>query len=201
MRNGLVKIDIAPSCDLCGSLVNPYGMKRIVAKPKPYICKRNGILARYTNHDVTTEPGLYFLFDRKGVIIYVGKATNIQFRLSQHLNEKLGLSYVETEKIHKISVIVVDDSALRSFLEVLYIFNLNPQFNNTPYQSKYYISSPDVSRGKIGSLNDLDEKVKMELEEEKRKVEWMKEHAKGKPTISGLFESGLPNSRSKGGST
>ena len=67
------------------------------------------------------------------------------------------LSWVPEDEIYKVSYVLIKERHLRTFIEVFYLYHLNPQYNNTKYQSKYYLNKdPYCAKGLIDDLSELD---------------------------------------------
>jgi excinuclease ABC subunit C len=80
---------------------------------------------------LTAEPGVYRMFDKKGEIIYVGKATNLKKRVKsyfvgQHASPK---TQALVEQIDNIEVTVTRSDKEALLLECTLIKSLRPKFN------------------------------------------------------------------------
>lgn len=69
--------------------------------------------------DVRMAPGIYFLLDKKGRVVYVGKSENVLFRMNGHK----GKEFASVRMIH------VPSTAERDRLERRFIHLLTPAIN------------------------------------------------------------------------
>lgn len=136
---------------------DPYGLKRVVAKPVPYT-DRFKKFVHYINPKIPAKKGVYFCFNRKGVIVYVGRATNLKTRIAAHVAEVLrGNSYIEEGQLHKVAWKLIEELHDLRFWETFYIYHLNPEYNFTQYQQKFFLN-PEERRSRI-SGNTEEERI------------------------------------------
>jgi hypothetical protein len=163
------RVDESPMCDLCRKIPNPYGLKRRNAWPS-----RNEP-SKYKRKCLSDSSGVYFLFNHKGIIIYVGQAVCIRDRIACHLSDNPNKnSCVYNKDVKKAAYIIVKDAPLRSFLEVLYIFQLDPAYNQTPYQRRFYGEGGDrwFASGNIKTMKDIEKAGEIQAKEEIKEKEF-----------------------------
>ncbi len=90
--------------------------------------------------DIPKEPGVYMFIDKKGRILYVGKAKSLRNRLASYLND--GAKTIKTEKMlsHAVDVrIIVTENEVEAFLlEANLIKTEMPKYNILLKDSKSY---------------------------------------------------------------
>lgn len=86
------------------------------------------------------KPGVYQFYDKKGVIIYVGKAKNLKKRVSSYFNKnhEVGKTRVLVRKIVDIQTIVVDTEFDALLLENNLIKKYMPRYNVMLKDDKTY---------------------------------------------------------------
>jgi DNA polymerase III subunit epsilon len=93
-------------------------------------------LPRETFERVPAEPGVYFFHDRKGRVIYVGKAVNMRSRVSGHFS---GSSSREKrlfmESVHDLSWELLGDELIALLEESHQIKKLRPEYNRAQIQA------------------------------------------------------------------
>ncbi|MDA9557003.1 GIY-YIG nuclease family protein, partial [Vibrio sp.] len=89
---------------------------------------------------ITSQPGVYRMYDEQSVVIYVGKAKNLKKRLSSYFRAK-----VDSEKtralvshIRHIDVTVTHSETEALILEHNYIKNYLPRYNVLLRDDKSY---------------------------------------------------------------
>jgi hypothetical protein len=86
--------------------------------------------------DVRMAPGIYFLLNQAGEVVYVGKSSNVLLRMSGHREKQFS----------SVRMIEVRDEAERSLLECRFIHILKPQINvsMTAFNSTHELLNIDV---------------------------------------------------------
>ena len=91
------------------------------------------------------EPGVYFFINKKGSIIYVGKALNLRKRVNQYFQKTNYNDPFYEEKIkelvkniHSIDLIVTENEKEAKILENIQIKKHQPRFNVIMRDSKTY---------------------------------------------------------------
>ncbi len=88
-------------------------------------------LKRYL-HNLPESPGVYQFIDKKGDIIYIGKAINLKKRVNSYFHSKTSDSYklkILVNKIDKIKHIIVDSESEALLLENTLIKKIQPRYN------------------------------------------------------------------------
>ncbi|MDF1575487.1 MAG: excinuclease ABC subunit UvrC [Bacteroidales bacterium] len=83
-------------------------------------------------HSLPDQPGVYQFYDKKGTIIYIGKAKNLKKRVSSYFTKNKFDSYkikVLVDRITDIKVIVVDSESDALLLENNLIKKHQPRYN------------------------------------------------------------------------
>lgn len=75
------------------------------------------------------KTGVYYFHDRKGRVIYVGKAVNIKKRVASHFNDKSGKELLMLGKIADIKYHITNDELIALLLESNEIKEHQPMFN------------------------------------------------------------------------
>lgn len=76
--------------------------------------------------------GIYLFLDKKGRVLYVGKAKNLKHRVSSYFQKKdllIGKTKLLVERIHRIKVVIVESEIDALLLEANYIKKYSPKFN------------------------------------------------------------------------
>ena len=92
-------------------------------------------------HLLSTKPGIYLFLDRKGNILYVGKAKNLKKRVSSYFLKKIDLGAktgILISQIAKIKTIVVNSEIEAFLLENQYIKRYKPKYNIKLTDDKAY---------------------------------------------------------------
>ena len=90
---------------------------------------------------IPQEPGIYRFLDKKGCIIYIGKAGNLKKRVGSYFRAKAYLSpakYTMVKKIKKIDWEVTDSEIEALLLEANLIKKHQPEYNVTMRDDKSY---------------------------------------------------------------
>jgi excinuclease ABC subunit C len=88
-----------------------------------------------------TRPGVYFFKDRKGDVIYIGKAKSLRARVRSHFAGDEGISVTHTEMVRRVvdvDTIVVGTEAEALLLEANLIKEHQPRFNIRLRDDKRY---------------------------------------------------------------
>ncbi len=95
---------------------------------------------KHTLSVIPQEPGCYLFHDKKGTVIYVGKAKNLKRRVSSYFNKKH--DHVKTrvlvKNIEKIKYVVVNNEEESFLLENSLIKELQPRYNVMLKDDKSY---------------------------------------------------------------
>ena len=85
------------------------------------------------------KPGVYRYFDKKGELIYVGKAKNLKRRVSSYFNkEQFGKTHVLVSKIADLEYSIVDSESEALLLENTMIKQYKPRYNIMLKDDKTY---------------------------------------------------------------
>ncbi len=85
------------------------------------------------------KPGVYRYFDKKGELIYVGKAKNLKRRVSSYFNkEQVGKTRVLVSKIADLEYSIVDSESEALLLENTMIKQYKPRYNIMLKDDKTY---------------------------------------------------------------
>lgn len=85
------------------------------------------------------KPGVYRYFDKKGELIYVGKAKNLKRRVSSYFNkEQVGKTRVLVSKIADLEYSIVDSESEAFLLENTMIKQYKPRYNIMLKDDKTY---------------------------------------------------------------
>lgn len=90
---------------------------------------------------IPTEPGVYRYFDKKGKLLYIGKAKNLRNRVKSYFSNKRGHSYrIDTmvSQIHQIKYTVVNNEVEALTLENNLIKEYQPKYNILLKDGKTY---------------------------------------------------------------
>jgi len=94
------------------------------------------------------QKGVYFIFDKKNVLCYIGEANNIRNRINAHRSG--GYFQVAKEDIHIVKFINFGDDVLKA--EEFYINYYKPKYNGTPFL-KYCILIREILENKLEITN------------------------------------------------
>lgn len=89
---------------------------------------------------LTTQPGIYQMLNKKGKVLYIGKARNIKKRLSSYFQNKSTISktYVLMKQVANIEVTVTRNENEALLLESNLIKQLKPRYNVLLRDDKSY---------------------------------------------------------------
>ena len=103
-------------------------------------CKENNFAK--IDKGIPKKPGVYLLYDGKGTLLYIGKASNIRQRILQHVSAGNSSRYQVGDNLNFgcssmlplgcvsfFSYILVDQEEQRSTTEMILIHLLKPYFN------------------------------------------------------------------------
>lgn len=92
---------------------------------------------------IPTEPGIYWMKDKNGKVIYVGKAKNLKNRLRSYLNTTIPRLPIKTQKllraIQEIDWETAPDEATALLRENHWIRSLKPRFNSMNVRPETYL--------------------------------------------------------------
>jgi excinuclease ABC subunit C len=83
-------------------------------------------------------PGVYLMKDAQGAVIYVGKATSIRSRLSQHFHIDSSKARAMVPLVESIDFVVTKDANEALILESNLIKNYQPRYNMLLKDAKHY---------------------------------------------------------------
>lgn len=88
-------------------------------------------LGQFTFNDYPESPGLYFMYDKDNVLLYVGKSINIRARLRQHFKQFSGMAREHEMKSRVVRVECIEcyHDLPTSLLELHFIKTMRPHYN------------------------------------------------------------------------
>ena len=95
-------------------------------------------------HSLPEECGVYYMHDKEGKVVYVGKSVNIKTRIASHFTEKTTKSARLHQLVHDITYELTGDELIALLLESDEIKRLRPPVNRAqrtrrfPYAVYYY---------------------------------------------------------------
>ncbi|MGL1885996.1 MAG: exonuclease domain-containing protein [Reichenbachiella sp.] len=93
-------------------------------------------LERQTYLDLPKKTGVYYIHNQEGVLIYVGKANNIQQRIRSHFNDKAKKERTMFELTADIKYVITGSELIALLFESDEIKKYQPQFNHALKQTK-----------------------------------------------------------------
>src|ERR1700704_6257162 len=87
----------------------------------------NGLISAETLKKIPNNPGCYLFFNKQKNIIYIGKAKNLQKRVSNYFPATLG-NYFH-QQIHSVNTIITNNVKEALILEQNLIKRHQPRFN------------------------------------------------------------------------
>lgn len=96
-------------------------------------------LSNFRFEDFPESPGLYFMYDKDGHLLYVGKSKNIRARLKQHFKQFHGMKREQELKTHVVKVEFMEcfHELPTSLLELHFIKNQKPYYNRASRRKKF----------------------------------------------------------------
>jgi excinuclease ABC subunit C len=80
--------------------------------------------------NIPSSPGVYQMIDSKGVVIYVGKAKNLNKRVASYIREDLSYrTILMTSLVREVRIITTDSESEAFLLEASFIKKLQPKYN------------------------------------------------------------------------
>jgi len=115
----------------------------------------------YKNMQLPEKPGVYMMVDSLGNIIYVGKAKNLNNRVSQYFNNQKDRTPKVVEMIHHIHTLkyIVTDTELDAFIEECRLIKeIKPRYNKQMKNDKKY-SYIKITAERYPKVTIVNEKV------------------------------------------
>jgi len=87
------------------------------------------------------QPGIYLFLDKKGSVLYVGKAKNLKKRVSSYFpksTDLIGKTKLLVGQIHTIKILIVESEIEALLLEASFIKKNTPKFNVSLKDGKAY---------------------------------------------------------------
>jgi len=91
--------------------------------------------------ETKNKKGIYFIYNIKRKLMYIGKASNIRHRLRQHTKGYWNIDYDIVDNFVYFKYVIIEDSLNRELYETYYINELKPKLNKHKvftYKSEYY---------------------------------------------------------------
>jgi len=88
---------------------------------------------------IPTNAGIYLFKDRKGTILYIGKAKNLQKRLGQYFSPNSLRKQEMLEKADKVDFLIVKNESEALYLEDNMIKQHQPEYNNLLKADNSYV--------------------------------------------------------------
>ena len=105
-----------------------------------YIVLDNVELFDYVKYEINEKYYVYRFLDSEGNIIYVGRTTNIYYRMSQHFGSKGHLPKKAYEEVEKIEYTILDNETAMIICEIYFINKNKPKYNTSDlYRGKVFL--------------------------------------------------------------
>lgn len=111
------------------------------------------VLFRKHYETLTKTGGIYFLYDKDELLLYVGQTKNFYNRLSHHLAGRDNSRWFY-DQIHTIRLYYVDEPYEREVYETFAINEYKPAYNSSKVFGKSKSSSEIIAEERINSLRD-----------------------------------------------
>src|SRR3990167_6952946 len=145
--NGALLISCFGSLSCGIYLILTYNIARMTVCP---LCCSNSlyrcitiIMVKIKKEKIPTSPGVYFFKDKKGQVLYVGKATSLKNRISSYFVKNNGLSPAKRRLLDEAATVTWEEtpSEIEALLqESHYIKKYQPRFNVLLRDDKTYLS-------------------------------------------------------------
>jgi DNA polymerase-3 subunit epsilon len=80
-------------------------------------------------HALPEECGVYYMYDKNGQVVYVGKSINIKKRIAEHFSDKTSKAGKMQERVHELSYELTGSELVALLLESAEIKRLRPPIN------------------------------------------------------------------------
>lgn len=96
-------------------------------------------LQNFRFEDFPETPGLYFMYDKDGLLLYIGKSKSIRTRLKQHFKQFHGMQreHELKSRVVKVEYMECFHDLPTSLLELHYIKNERPYYNRAGRRKNY----------------------------------------------------------------
>lgn len=108
----------------------------INARRENPIKNKNGSIS-IINSELPITSGVYFIYDKNQILLYIGRAVNIKKRISIHLSKISYPYFVPDEEIEFIKFILLKDEKEIDLLESFFIYLYQPKYNKAINVKKY----------------------------------------------------------------
>lgn len=88
-------------------------------------------------HNLPEEPGLYYFYDEKGDLIYIGKSKNIQKRVMSHFTKTTRKAELLQKRMFRIEYQLTGNDLLAQIIEAQEIKNSLPEMNKAQRNSRF----------------------------------------------------------------
>jgi DNA polymerase III subunit epsilon len=147
--------------------------------------------------NIPEEPGIYYFFNEKGDLIYIGKSRNLQQRISTHLSNNTTSRAMEMrDLIADIDWEVTGSELIALLKESSEIKENKPVYNRAQRRTSFrwgifsYIDEPGYINYRYGNLDNADEPVSVfsSKDKAKAKLDSIVERYNLCQKLSGLYE-------------
>lgn len=99
-------------------------------------------LKNFSFKNYPESPGLYFMYDAKGALLYVGKSQNVRNRLKQHFKIFYGQKREQElkQQVSEVTFLETFHSIPTSMLELHFIKSLKPRYNRASRKTRFRFS-------------------------------------------------------------